>query len=112
MRDLLENYYVLDEQKRPIPATLELFALFCSHHENKRVALTWVYDGVFVSTVFLGLNNRFGSIGPPILFETITNVDGDWGTTVRYETWDEAVAGHEVAVQQALLLHSVTDKYD
>lgn len=47
-----------------------------------------------VSTVFLGLDHRFGSGGPPLLFETMV-FDGPMdGEQDRYCTKDEALAGH------------------
>jgi hypothetical protein len=52
-------------------------------------------DGVRVSTVFLGLDHRFGRHGPPLLFETMVFVNGSEEGAERYSTWDEAEAGHE-----------------
>lgn len=62
-------------------------------------------DGWFVSTVFLGLDHRFGD-GPPLIFETMIFPPG-WPDDVptwfeeyqeRYSTEAEAVAGHDRAV--------------
>lgn len=57
-------------------------------------------DGHIISTVWLGINHRFYE-GEPHIFETIVfvadNFDGIYMD--RYSTWDEAVAGHEKAVQ-------------
>ena len=52
--------------------------------------------GVFVSTVFLGINHQFGE-GLPLLFETM--VFGE-NMMERYSTWDEAVNGHERMCQK------------
>jgi hypothetical protein len=49
---------------------------------------------VTVSTVFLGLDHRFSSDGPPILFETLVFGGPHDGTMDRYSTWDEAERGH------------------
>jgi hypothetical protein len=71
----------------------------------------------WVSTVFLGLDHRFGNDGPPILFETGVFVDkpvvihfrgkeiksdgleDQW--MERCSTWDEAVAQHQRGVAWA-----------
>jgi hypothetical protein len=54
-----------------------------------------------VSTVFLGLDHRFGSLeGPPILFETMIFCDNkavDQYQT-RCSTWEEAEQQHRVAL--------------
>ncbi len=68
--------------------------------EARRVAKTRVGQRE-VSTVFLGLDHRFGGDGPPLLFETMTfdldsgADDGCW----RYATWREAELGHQEIVQ-------------
>lgn len=54
-----------------------------------------------VSTVFLGLDHRFGE-GPPLLFETMVFGGPLDQECERYTTWDEAIAGHEVMVNRAM----------
>lgn len=49
--------------------------------------------GVEVSTVFLGLDQRFDEGGPPVLFETMVFPECD--RMERYCTLDEAEQGHE-----------------
>lgn len=67
---------------------------------DRHVDKTMVGD-IKVSTVFLGLDHRFGE-GEPELFETMIFDDGGefdeemW----RYATWEEAVAGHKKAVEK------------
>jgi hypothetical protein len=57
-----------------------------------------------VSTVFLGLDHRFGRNGPPLLFETMTfgadADDADFGFA-RTATWQEAELAHALAVEEA-----------
>lgn len=69
--------------------------------ENRRVARTVIDDtgGIFVSTVFLGINHGFG--GRPLWFETMIFGGPHTNYQDRYETWDEAHAGHEKAVKIA-----------
>jgi len=59
-------------------------------------------DRKLVSTVWLGLNHRFGH-GEPLIFETMVflidkNGDIDYGDidSERYSTEEEALAGHEL----------------
>jgi hypothetical protein len=65
--------------------------------ESNSVAKTTVGDAD-VSTVWLGLDHRFGS-GPPLIFETMIfggeRDQGQW----RYSTEEEALAGHERVVK-------------
>jgi hypothetical protein len=44
------------------------------------------------------LQEFLGQDGPPLLFETMVFVAGIGELRVRYETWDEAAAGHRLIV--------------
>jgi len=67
---------------------------------DRRVAKTFV--GEFeISTVFLGLDHRFGE-GRPLLFETMafpkdSRLDLECD---RYSTWEEAEKGHALMVKK------------
>lgn len=69
----------------------------------------------WVSTVWLGLDHRFGN-GDPLIFETMAfpcDADGmvtSWGDVEsdRYSTEDEARAGHEVIVAKLKALEENT----
>jgi hypothetical protein len=64
-------------------------------HADRQVKLT-IQGDVYVSTVFLGLDHRMMSEGPPILFETMAfGIPGFEYDQERYSTWDEAVEGHD-----------------
>jgi len=54
--------------------------------------------GIFVSTVFLGLNHRFGD-GEPLLFETMIFNGSNDQYQERYTTREEALKGHKIAMQ-------------
>lgn len=85
------------------------------NREARRVARTET-KLYLVSTVFLGIDNRFGDAGPPLLFETmsfdrehqIMEIFGklrpvmEEHEQVRYSTYDDAVAGHEAMVSRYL----------
>ncbi len=62
---------------------------------------TFVSAAVQVSTVFLGLDHRFGADGPPVVFETMTFGGPFDQEQDRYSTWEEAEAGHAAAVARA-----------
>lgn len=65
---------------------------------GRKVLEPYALPPVTVSTVFLGLDRRFVGGGPPLLFETMVFGGERDGAQWRYSTWDEAVAGHDAAV--------------
>jgi len=95
----MSDKYVLDADNNPVKvATIEEWARFFENDSNRRVGFTQITSQVEVSTVFLGIDHRFGGDGPPILFETIVFGGDDDENTWRYCTWDEAKAGHDRVV--------------
>jgi len=65
--------------------------------EYKRVDATTLPDGKWVSTVWLGLNHRWGP-GPPLIFETMVFESEENLEEVdmeRYATENEAILGHQ-----------------
>lgn len=95
----MSDWYMLDKDHNVVgPVKLLVGAKFLSD-PNRIVAKTKVYDGCEVSTVFIGLDHRFGP-GKPLVFETLVfggpfDQDGD-----RYSTWVEAEAGHARFVEK------------
>jgi hypothetical protein len=92
------THATLDGNHNVIPATdlFEWGQWFES--ATRRVAEDFV-GKVRISTVFLGLNHRYGE-GRPLWFETMVfegPLDGDMD---RYTTWDEAEAGHKLMVER------------
>ncbi len=69
MSDDERRYFILDDAHNVIPATLHQWAKWYDKGK-RRVATTDLEDGR-VSTVFLGLNHRFGDEGEPLVFETM-----------------------------------------
>lgn len=67
---------------------------------DRRIAWTEVGEAT-VSTVFLGLDHRFGSDGPPLIFETMIFGGPLDEHQARYSTLEQAKAGHEATVQRA-----------
>ena len=66
-----------------------------------RVVFQTEVPGGMVSTVFLGLDHRFGD-GPPLLFETMIFRDGEADGWFRCATWSEAEAQHKATVDKVL----------
>ena len=60
-----------------------------------------LWNGLFVSTVFLGLDHNFGQ-GPPLIFETMVFPNEWWTDWMqdRYSTEEEAFSGHYDTVQR------------
>lgn len=69
-----------------------------------RVAFTEVGKNRSVSTVFLGLDRSYFG-GDPLVFETITFVNGSAETLNRCSTWEQAEALHERTVVEAKTGH-------
>lgn len=68
--------YTLDEHGQPVdcPDVLE-WARWMGDGERRRVELTEVDPGVWVSTVYLGINHNFTGQGAPVLWETMVWTD-------------------------------------
>ena len=75
------------------------FGRFMVKHKERIVAQEFVAEGIFVSTVFVGVDYNFGS-GPPLVFETAVNSDYGWDEREFYATWEDAEAGHRAVVQR------------
>lgn len=97
-------WYILDKDNNPVPASSSEHSEWRTKNpEGRRVAETTLPNGVWVSTVFVGLDMGWGE-GPPILFETMAfSKKGDWEDRYcdRYSTWAEAEIGHKLAVEIA-----------
>lgn len=115
--------FILDENNSPVLAdsTLAWGEWYETNTERRRVGLD-VVGHYEVSTVFLGLDQSFTRRGWPILFETMIfrlGKDGDRDPNARegddidmmmerYQTWQQAEAGHArfiEYVKQALSAH-------
>lgn len=96
------NKYILDANGEPVLENdLIRWAEWFEDGANRRVALTKVAPEIKVSTVFLGLDHNFSMAGPPVLWETMIFGGKHDQEMWRYRTRDEAIKGHENAVQMA-----------
>lgn len=109
MSDLCK-YYVL-EGHSPVECDLNTWQKSIRNGPT-RVARTDITDKIIVSTVFLGLNHRYLSEGPPILFETMTFGGSRNETMYRYSSWDDAEAGHNAEVKRVRQALKVLENKD
>ncbi len=101
--DRLNLNYVLDDAGEPVvERDYYLWGRWMQDHE-RRLAVTELGDGVSVSTVFLGLDHRFGDKGRPLLFETMIFGGAHDRWQLRYDSRTAALAGHALAVKVALV---------
>ena len=63
-------------------------------HNNRVVAATKISEDAIVSTVFIGLYDT--------MFETCVFYKDFCDIITRYNTWEEAVSGHEETVRKLL----------
>lgn len=95
-------YYKLDINKKVVPCSMYDFSLQVQDPESCRIGETQL-GPYHISTVFLMLNHGFG--GKDQFFETMIWSDKDphaeykfYNRQWRYETYEEALKGHEAIV--------------
>src|SRR3954462_15249098 len=95
----MNSMYILKGHE-PVPTDdVELFGRWFENFKNCRVAEDTI-GGVYVSTVFLGINHAFRDDVPPVLFETMIFGGGPLDESQwRYVSWEEAERGHEAACE-------------
>lgn len=69
---------------------------------QKTVAQTNLWNGFWVSTVWLGLDHNFAEDGLPLIFESMVFWRGKWSELDmrRYSTEEEARQGHAELVRK------------
>lgn len=92
--------YTLKDRQPVYCHEVEVWGLWMAK-ADRTVAVTEVEQLLTVSTVFLGLDHRFGGNGPPILFETMIFGDIEDSYQTRCSTWEQAEEMHRVAVEYA-----------
>lgn len=86
--------YILDDEHQVIAEPdLWIWGWWMEHKHLWRVALTTIGEAE-ISTVFLGIDQNYRRIGPPLVFETMIYGGDLGGQQARYATWAEAEAGH------------------
>jgi hypothetical protein len=103
-----QMYWILDGHKPvPAPDILAWSEFMASGDQARRVAQHVLRnpdsDPVQVSTVFLGLDHNWNDSGAPLLFESMVFGGPLDGECYRYASWDDALAGHAMLVDEALI---------
>lgn len=95
-------FYILDDADQPIPCAAMKWAKWFERRENTIVQQEEVC-GLWVSTVFLGLDHNYHPEGLPLLWETMIFDSGvQYGDYQRrYSSRKDAEAGHAMAVEWA-----------
>ena len=93
-----KDFYILDENKNVIPATLFEWGEYLQNTHEERIVKKENIDDYVISTVFIGLNHSYSGIYPHI-FETMIFKNGESIYCDRYSTWQEAEKGHLKATE-------------
>ena len=94
------KYYILDDDKNVIPASLMEWASFFENTDDERIVKRTEINGFRVSTVFLGLDHGFNGLLD--IFETMVFKGKDFANVEyceRHSTWKAAEKGHERAIE-------------
>ena len=102
------DFYLLDENKKPYKVSLEESYKMYEDPAMKIVQQDKLDNGMFVSTVFLGMDHSW-EIEPnhePVLWETMIFRDlDDSGMSdiymQRYTSYEDAIEGHKHALELA-----------
>lgn len=112
-KTMIDRYILVGQTPVPEPDLLT-WARWFEERDNRRVALTRVFDIAEVSTVFLGLDHGHARFfpglqdAPPVLFESMIFWDGECGEECdRCSTWAQAERMHRAMVEEARSPRSV-----
>jgi len=95
-------FYILAGHE-PVPVTdTELYGRWFEDSSNHLVQRTELAGGIYVSTIFVGIDTGGHDEGPPILFETMVIGGTMDGTRSRYSTWKDAELGHALILTQLI----------
>ncbi len=95
----MSDKYILDENHNPVEEVDLIKWANWFGNADRIVAKTTINPDVEVSTVFLGLDYRFGE-GEPLLFETLCFGGKLDQETDRYSTWKKAQKGHIAMIKK------------
>lgn len=90
-------WYILDENNNPIKTDIKSYIDWEIKNEPKKALKQEYINDIYVSTVFLGLDHSFQS-QIPLLWETMIFGGRHDQYQTRYSSYEDAIKGHEVAV--------------
>lgn len=100
---MLKHWILVNDKLKEVD--LMTWAKWFENKKNPgRITKQSTVKGVFISTVFLGLDHGWGMSRKPVLWETMmfnSNKKGLKDYQVRYSSLKDAKAGHEYAVKFA-----------
>ena len=95
------NFYLLDENKKPVKASIEESLKLYDDLDMKITRQERINDDIRVSTVFLGFDHAWIGQPGPVLWETMIFGGEHDQYQERYTSHEDALAGHERAVELA-----------
>jgi len=98
----MSNKYMLDANGEGVRVDdlMEWARWFEKIGKGRRLARTRVGKNAEVSTVFLGIDHRFGEPGPPLIWETMVFGGVLDQETERYSVRADALAGHAMMIER------------
>jgi hypothetical protein len=92
-------WYILDENNKPVASTMFESSDWMEQNPTKKSLKQEYIGDIFVSTVFLGLDHSWPKDeSKPLLWETMIFYGEDDGYQDRYTSVEEALEGHQKAV--------------
>ena len=95
-------YMLKDGKPEPADVISPEFQEWYNNIENRRVAYTDIAEGIWVSTVFLGLDHNLFGVGEPVLWETMIFGGAEDSYQDRATNKEDALEHHKEAVALAL----------
>ena len=98
----MSRWYILDNNNKPVAKPVLEASQWLKDNDNRRIVKRDEIGDILVSTVFLGLDHAWDS-DIPVLWETmIFGGTHDQEYQERYTSYEDALEGHEVAVEIAI----------
>lgn len=102
----MNMFYVLDDENNVVladgPVHWARWFEEATTTRRRFVETTILGDGTRISTIFIGINQNWTEIGPPMVFETMIFYGGEFADDMgqwRHATWDRALSFHRHLVE-------------